>query len=91
VDLLLGTETRGLGTTQRASALADAGMEEGIPRVQGIKTERVEAFGGILKLQENTAWLGGKRVVHSWRLISMLEIRLQGSLGDGEYHDYMQN
>jgi len=30
-------------------------------------------------------------VVHSWRLISMLEIRLQGSLGDGEYHDYMQN
>ncbi len=91
MDLLLGTETRGLDTTPRALALADAGMEEGIPRVQGIKTERVESFGGMLKLQENAAWMGGKTVVHSWRLIFMLEIRLQGSLGDGEYHDYMQN
>jgi len=91
VDLLLGTETRGSGTTPRGLALADAGMEEGSLQVQGIKTERVEAFGGMLKLQENAAWMGGKRVVHSWRLISMLEIRLQGSLGDGEFHDYMQN
>jgi len=55
VDLLLGTEIRGLDTTPRALALADVGVEEGSLQVQGIKTERVEAFGGMLKLQENAA------------------------------------